>query len=123
MTTRYAFDGVVETTLSQRATKADVDQFLGEFDRLRVNRPVVWIFDAVNTTGYTVDCVAAASRGFLDRRDRLRRIIAVTKSSIIRLAAVSLSVTTSAFGLPIEVCETLAEAHRRAEALPATTAK
>jgi hypothetical protein len=32
------------------------------------------------------------------------------------MAAVSISLSTGAIGLPIEVCESLVEAHRRAEA-------
>jgi hypothetical protein len=117
MSTRIAFEGVVETKLPRgRATKADVERFLKDFDALRIVNPVVWIIDALGLTGYSVDCVGMASTGFFERRARVRQILAVTSHSGVRMAATAISVTTTPLGLPIGVCDNLAEAHRKAEA-------
>jgi hypothetical protein len=98
--------GVVETTMRGRISREMVVQAFDELDSYP--RSSVWIVDMTKADSYEAAALAAATERLIaSRRRGLEKLVAVTPSPMLRMAA---SVVRVGSGFPLVIVETRAEA-------------
>ncbi|MBK8254767.1 MAG: hypothetical protein IPK82_19165 [Polyangiaceae bacterium] len=101
-------EGVIETVITGRLTEHDMRAAIQEISRLGVG--AVWLADASAMESYETACVKVTSEAIaMMEKKGLKRVVAVIKSSLARMAVRAVAMTTK---VEVKVVES------RLEALP-----